>query len=128
MAALGTYAENAIINAFLRNTSFTIPSTIWLALYTTTVTSADTATEVSGGSYARQPMTFSAPSGGFCSTNTDITFPTAGITWGNITYAAIRDAATAGNLLFYGALTLPRYIYAGDVIKFLSGNISVTVS
>jgi hypothetical protein len=128
MAALGTYAENLIINALLRDTSFTPPTNIWLALYTTTVTSADTATEVSGGSYTRMPITFAAPSGGACSNNTLITFPSASAVWGNITYAAIRDASTGGNLLFYGALTLPRFINGGDVINFLVGNISITVS
>jgi hypothetical protein len=128
MAALGTFAENLIINALLRNTSFVPPTTVWLALYTTTVTYADTGTEVSGGAYTRMPITFSAPSGGVCTNNTLITFPTASASWGTVTWAAIRDAATAGNLLFYGPLVSSRTVLSGDVLNFLATNVSITVS
>lgn len=57
-----------------------------------------------------------------------VDFPMASATWGNIAYAAIRDASTAGNLLVYGAMVTPRYVTAGDVLKFLIGSVVITVS
>jgi len=131
MPALGVYAENLVINALVRATNLTAPTTVWLALYTTDPTAADVGTEIptSGGSnYARQIITFGAPSGGISSNSADVPFPQAGSIWGTITHAAIRDASTGGNLLFYGALITPRSLVSGDVIKFITGNVVITLT
>ena len=64
MAEFSNYLENAIIDAVLRNTSYTSPTTVYVGLFTTDPTDADSGTEVSGGSYARTAVTFSAPSNG----------------------------------------------------------------
>lgn len=130
MAALGVWAENAVVNALLRNVSFTLPTAWYLALYTSNPTSLDAGTEVStsGTNYSRQPVAFGPPSSGTLANSTDITFPSASATWGNVTHAAVRDAITGGNLLFYGTLVIPRYIVLGDVLRFLTGNVVCTVS
>ena len=128
MSALGLTTANALANAVLRNTSYSSPTNWFLALYLTNPTAADTGTEVSGVSYARQPIIFSVPSGGSVSNTTDIAYSFAGSTWGNVAYAAIRDASTGGNLLLFGALVTPRYVNAGDVLKFLTGNVVATFS
>ncbi len=54
MAEMSNYLENALINATLRNTSYTSPTTVYVALYTSDPTDADSGTECSGTSYARQ--------------------------------------------------------------------------
>jgi hypothetical protein len=131
MSALSTYSENVVINLFLKGVNATAPTQWWLALYTTNPTVADTGTEVpfgGGSAYARQPITFGTPSGGLISSTGELDFPVAGTNWGTIGWAGIRDAATGGNLLVYGPLVTSRYISAGDVLKFLVGNVSVTVS
>lgn len=131
MPALSNYAETTVINLFLKGVNATAPTQWWLALYTTNPTAADTGTEVpfvGGSAYARQPITFGTPSGGSIASTGELDFPVAGTNWGTIGWAGIRDAATAGHLLFYGPLVVSRYISAGDVLKFLVGNISVTVS
>jgi len=69
MSEMSNYLENALINATLRNTSYTSPATVYLALYTSDPTDADTGTEVTGNAYVRQSITFGAPSNG-ASTNT----------------------------------------------------------
>lgn len=119
------YLENAMINAVLRNTTYTSPATVYAALYTTDPTEADSGTEVSGGSYARQSVAFSAPSDGATSNSGTITFPTATANWGTITHIGIRDASTAGNLLYYGPMTASKTVGSGDVIKFDPGEIDV---
>lgn len=61
MAEMSNYLENALLNAVLRNTSYTSPSTVFVALYTSDPTDAGSGTEVSGGSYARKSVTFGSP-------------------------------------------------------------------
>jgi hypothetical protein len=131
MAALSNYSQTVILNLFLKGINATAPLVWYLALYTTNPTNADTGTEVSfsgGSAYVRMPLTFGTPSGGVISTTGEVDFPVAGTNWGTISHAAIRDASTGGHMLFYGPLVTSRFISAGDVLKFLIGNISITVT
>jgi hypothetical protein len=128
MAEMSNYLENALINATLRNTSYTSPTTTYLALYTSDPTDADTGTEVSGGSYARQAITFSSPSNGVTSNSSAIEFPTATGSWGTVAYVGIRDAVTSGNLLYHTALDASKVIDSGDIFRISSGNLTVTLA
>jgi hypothetical protein len=127
MAEMSNYLENALINATLRNTSYTSPSTVYVGLYTTDPGEGNTGTEVSGGSYARVAVTFSAPSNGVSTNTGAVTFPTATNTWGTITHIGILDALTSGNLLYYTALDSTRSILSGDIFTISIGNLSVTL-
>lgn len=128
MAAMSNYLENALINAVLRNTSYTSPSVVYVGLYTSDPTDANTGTEVSGGSYARKAVTFGAPSNGASSNSALIEFNQATGNWGTVTHMGILDASTGGNLLFYGALTSSKTIENGDVFKFDASALSVTLA
>ncbi|WP_135552115.1 phage tail fiber protein [Paenibacillus cymbidii] len=129
--SLSNYAENAVINALFRNTAFTPPTTLYIALYTSDPTDADTGTEVTGGSYSRQTVTFDAPSqvGGKARivNSADRTFPTATADWGTVTHFGIRDALTAGNLLGSAALSNQRTVLQNDVLKFLQGELKIDI-
>jgi hypothetical protein len=127
MAEMSNYLENALINATLRNTSYTSPTTVYVALYTTDPTDADTGTECSGGSYARQAVTFGSPSNGVSTNSASVTFPTATGNWGTITHIGIRDASTAGNLLYHTPLDTSKTVNTSDVFTISSGNLSVTL-
>jgi hypothetical protein len=91
---------------------------VYLALYTSNPTGADTGTEVSGAGYARQSITFGAPAaeGGkqTIKNSAKIEFPVAESDWGTVTHIGIRDAATAGNLIAFAELSAPRTIQTGD--------------
>jgi len=128
MAEMSNYLENALINGTLRATSYTAPTTTYLALYTNDPTDADTGTEITGGSYVRQAITFSAPSGGATSNSSAIEFPQATADWGTITHVGIRDAVTSGNLLYHSALDTSKAIANGDIFKITSTNLSVTLA
>jgi hypothetical protein len=128
MAEMANYLENALINATLRNTSYTSPATVYVGLYTTDPTDANTGTEVSGGSYARQPASFGAPSNGASLTSADISFPQAGASWGTVGWIGILDASTAGNLLYHTPLTASKTIDTGDIFKIAAGSLSVTLA
>jgi hypothetical protein len=128
MAEMSNYLEAALINATLRNTSYTSPTTVYLALYTSDPTDADTGTEVSGGSYARQSITFGSPSNGVSTNTAAIEFPQATGSWGTVAYIGIRDASTAGNLLYHTALDASKTIATGDVFRVAIGSLSVTLA
>ena len=128
MAEFSNYLENALVNAVLRNTAYTSPTTVYVSLYTTDPTDADTGTEVSGGSYARTAVTFGAPSNGVTTNSADVTFPTSTASWGTVTHIGIHDASTAGNLLFHTPLDTAKTIDSGDIFKIETGNLSVTLS
>jgi hypothetical protein len=128
MAAMSNYLENALINATLRNTSYTTPSTVYVGLYTTDPTDANTGTEVTGGSYTRKAATFGAPSNGVSTISSAIEFDQATASWGTVAYFGILDASTSGNLLYHGALTASKTIDTGDVFKFATSALTVTLA
>lgn len=127
MAEFSNYLENAVINAVLRNTSYTSPTTVYVGLFTTDPTDANSGTEVAGGSYARTAVTFSAPSNGVTSNSADVEFPQATASWGSVTHIGLHDAASGGNLLFHTVLDTTKTIDSGDIFKIASGNLTVTL-
>ena len=128
MAEMSNFLENALINATLRNTTYTSVATVYVSLWTSDPTDAGSGTEVSGGSYARTSVTFASPSNGVTTNNADVTFPTATASWGTVGWIGINDAATSGNLLYHTALDTAKAIDSGDIFKIASGNLSVTLS
>ncbi|MEW6171854.1 MAG: hypothetical protein AB1510_02125 [Bacillota bacterium] len=128
MSQLSNYVENALINHVLRNVALSSPVTVYVALYTSDPTDADTGTEVVGGGYARQAITFNAPVDGVATNSADVVFPTATANWGTISHFGIRDAATGGNLLWYGPFAVAKPIYTGDTYKIPAGQLSCSLA
>ncbi len=128
MAEMSNYLENALINATLRNTAYTSPSTVYVGLYTSDPTDANTGTEVSGGSYARVAVTFGSPSNGASTNSAAVEFAQATGNWGTVTHIGILDALTSGNLLYHTALDSSKTIETGDIFKIASGSLSVTLA
>lgn len=129
MSALSDYLENKLIDHVFRNTSYTVPSTVYVALYTAAPSDSGGGTEVTGGSYARVQVGpsvstwlstngttsgASSGTGGQTSNAGTITFPTPTANWGVITHFAILDASTSGNFLIWGALTQSKTVNNGD--------------
>jgi hypothetical protein len=129
MSAISNYLENALLNATLRNTTYTSPATVYAGLFTTDPTDDGSGSEVSGGSYARKAITFAAPSNGVTTNSAAACeFDQATGSWGTITHFAIFDALTTGNMLYYGALTTSKTIASGDVFKFATSSVTVTLA
>ena len=128
MSEMSNYLENALINATLRNTSYTSPATIYLALFTTDPTDANTGTEVTGGSYARQAITMGAPSNGVSLNTAAIEYPQATAPYGTVGWIGIMDALTTGNLLYHTPLDVSKAIDSGDIFKVAIGSLSVTLA
>ena len=51
---------------------------------------------------------------------------TAGGDWGTVTHFGIFDAATSGNLLYWGALSASKAVGNTDTLTFAIGSIVVT--
>lgn len=130
MAALTDYLENALLNEVLRGVNYVPPTTVYLALFTSATTDAGGGTEVTGGSYARQAVTFDAP-GAVGTAGAGVTANSGTITYTNmptavVTHCAIFDAVTAGNMLLHGALTASKNVSAGDTLTFAAGDLDIT--
>jgi len=128
MAEMSNYLENALINATLRNTSYTSPAAVYVGLYTSDPTDANTGTEVSGGSYARVAITMGSPSDGVSTNSAAIEFPQASGSWGTVGWIGILDASTSGNLLYHSPLDVSKTISSGDIFKIAIGSLSVTLA
>ena len=128
MAEMSTYLENALINGTLRATTYTAPTTVYVGLYTSDPTDANTGTEVSGGSYSRTAVTFGAPSNGVSLNNAAVEFQQASSSWGTVGWIGILDASTSGNLLYHTPLDISKTIDSGDIFKIAVGSLSVTLA
>lgn len=137
MSGFSNYLELKLLDQILGGTAYTAPGTVYVALYTASPSGSGGGTEVSGGSYARVAVTNnttnwpSATGGspGSKSNGTAITFPAPTANWGVVTSFALLDAASAGNLLAWGALTVSKTINNGDAApSFASSSLTVTAS
>ncbi|AJY07963.1 hypothetical protein SB768_08120 [Burkholderia sp. SIMBA_043] len=130
--ALSATIEQAILKHFLGVQAYTMPTTVYVALFTTTPTMPAGAggVEVSGGAYARQPITWTVTGSGPATANNSalVTFPTATANWGTIMGAGIYDSLTGGTLIDAGPLQVSKIIGTGDVFAFPAANYTINQS
>lgn len=126
MAGATNYQEEAELNA--TRGSDNVAWTPYVALFTTTPNDAGGGTEVSGGGYQRQAVSFSAPAsaspGRKITNDADILFPEASINLGTVTHVGVFDAVSGGNLRFWGPLAVP-VAYAGTIVRILAGQLEI---
>jgi hypothetical protein len=143
MAGKSDYLENKFIDFLFRGQAFTAPSNIYVGLLTAAPSDTGGGTEVSGGSYARVAVSSSLANwagtqaagstvastgtGGQTSNNNAITFASPSANWGVITHFALYDAASGGNLLYWGALLNSKTVNSGDAAPaFAAAALTVT--
>ena len=122
-SAKTTYLSNKLLDHNLKHVSYTSPTTVYLALFTVTPSVSGGGTEVAGGSYARQAISFNTASTGTSTSSATITFPANPAA--TIVALGIYDASTSGNLLYFQTLTSIITTSSGDDLSFPSGNIIV---
>ena len=130
MAGFSDYWENKILNHTFGKTSYT-PPTIYVALSTADpLDDASGLAEPTGDAYARVQTSASdwnAASDGTLDNANNIIFPQATGNWGTITYFALFDAATGGDMLVHGALSQPQTIDSGNTVKFAAGDLDINL-
>jgi len=128
MSAMSNYLETKVLDYVLRNTADWAPAAIYLALHTADPAEDASGAEVSGGSYARQAITFNAAhaTAGTIDNSSAEEFTTMPAV--TVSHIGIWDAASSGNLLFYGAVTASKAVGAGDTISLAAGALVITLA
>lgn len=123
------YLELALLNLVLGASAYSAPGMLYVALYTVAPTDSGGGMEVSGGSYARQSVTNNLtnwPSANPKQNANAITFTQATADWGTVVAFGIFDAASGGNLLYWGDLTASKSVENGDTAEFAANGITIT--
>lgn len=122
---MSDYALNAILKHLHGEASYTAPAATYLAAYVGNPLS--TGTEVSGGAYAREAVTWkgvASDTNQYVDENDgEIAFTQATADWGIVTHYATYDADTAGNMLEVFELDTSRDVKSGDILKVADGNL-----
>lgn len=123
MASLSNYEAARLLNYSLVN------SNVYLALFQTSPGAGGTGTEASGGGYARKPISFTTPaqSGNLwqIQNSANVDFGEFSADLGSIGFFGLYNAASGGNLLWYGAFDLTKTIQTGDSVVLPAGNLTV---
>ena len=131
MSQATDFLEAELLDHLFGIGAYTAPATMYLALFTAMSSGeTPTATEVTGGSYARLAITNDATS--WTRTSNAITndsllnFVTASANWGTVTHWALMDASSGGNMLIYGEFADPIVINNGSTLRIAAGQIDIT--
>ena len=131
MANASNFLRTQIGTEFLNLGSATLPTVLYIGLFTDSLDATGSGTEVTGGSYARKQVSASSFTddgvGGF-DLNTALEFVTATGSWGTIVSMGIFDASSTGNCILFDDLAATKAIASGDAFRFNSGSITVNIS
>lgn len=128
-----------MLNKALRGEDFTVTTSLWIALFRTTDSAAlranivASASEVAAVGYSRievrgaTPLTFQQASEATTQVSGLLMWPAAGTAWGTLTFAAVMDAPTEGNVVVFGALASPKVVDAGDTFKIPVGLFTIAL-
>jgi hypothetical protein len=130
MAGFSDYLEDKVLDHVFGGTAYTAPTTLYVALYTVAPTDTGGGTEVSGGAYARQTAAFtvSGTSPTTASNSAAVEYPTATADYGTVVAVGIFDALSGGNLLAYANLDTSKVVSTGDVFRFNTGDLDITLA
>lgn len=143
MGSMSDVYEKRFLDLIFRNdlASATTPmslnsASVWLGLFVSGTSPSDTGggTEVSGNAYARVAVArsnvgFALATGALATTANQAVIQFATATpagWGVVAHFGIFDAATAGNLIYWGDLNVAKTIAAGDNCSFAAGALTIT--
>lgn len=139
-SGMSTYSAKKMLDHLLNNgrsLTFSPPSTLYMALFTTSGGLLDNTpasqTEVTGGAYARLALNgstnYMTPAAAFASAlYADLLWSVATSSWGVVTHAAIMDASTGGNVLYFGALTSSKTIDTNDRAVLKAGQVVASLT
>lgn len=124
MGSVVIVEANGLLNSSVKGTAYTAPTTpIKLALVSVIGTNAAAGTEVTGGSYARQTITFANASGGSIANDAVITF--AAMPAITVVGIDVWDSAGTPIRRWWGALGANKTLGAGDTLSFAISSISI---
>ncbi len=119
-------AETNALNWLTGNSTTAPTAPLKLRLMTANGNDTTGGTQVTGGSYTSQTVTFSAASSGSTSNSADVTF--TGMPSATVTGAEIWDSAGTPVRWWYGALNANKVVAADDTFVVLAGELTLTLS
>lgn len=135
-ATTSNYLYDKQMDYLLKNVSWTPPSSLWVALFTTVPNLDGTGgveVSTSGTNYGRIEILASGGWQGPSGTDreysniSDLTFLVPTGNWGTIHGAGLYDASVGGNLMYVAYLTTPKVVNNGDgAPKILAGQLRIT--
>jgi hypothetical protein len=130
MGSFSDYCENALLDHLFGKGDYPPPA-IYVGLSASDPTDTGAGlSEPSGNGYVRAetiPSDWNVAVGGLLDNANVITLGPATADWGTLTHFALFDAASGGHLLVHGALAQPKAIQSGDMARFASGALDVTL-
>ncbi len=128
--SLSTALHNKLVDHILKTTPFSVPTNVYVALYSVAPTEAGGGTELTGNGYARiVHNSWDAAAAGASENTGVITFAAAsGGDWLQAVAFALFDAITAGNFLGWGDLTTPKTVQDGDTAEFADGALDTAIT
>lgn len=125
MGHKSNYLQTKIVRHVINAAAYTAPATLYLALYTSDPTKADTGTEATGGTpaYARKAITFGTEANGTVANSASISVD---VPTGTITHWGIRDASSGGNLMYFDDFDVPISTTSGTPLVFAIGDLTIT--
>lgn len=124
--SFSNFLETEILDHVFANNAYTSPTNVYVSLHTANPDEDASGAEVLGGGYVRQAASFTV-SGNTATTNAAVEYPTATAGYGTVTHVGVWDAASAGNMLAYAALTASKTISIGDVFRIPTGDLDITL-
>ncbi len=130
---ISDWAENQMLSWVMTTNTVNRPTAWYVAL----VVSPNVPNDANTGSnlveppaangYARQTVTFGSAATGTTNNTGSVTFTATG-DWPNaVTYLAITDASSGGNLLWWGQLSAQKNVASGDSLQFTTGSIQLSL-
>lgn len=117
--------ENQLLDALVGTAAYSVTTPIKLALVTANGSDSAAGTEVSGGSYSRQSITFGAASGGSITNSAKVTF--ANMPTATVVGIELWDSAGTPKRLAYGSLTASKSLVSGDTLEFAASSVTLTL-
>ena len=127
--SLSNTFETHTLKYLLTSDSVTRPTAWFCALCTSDPTDSALGTEVSGGGYARQAVTFTV-SGNNAANSAPIEFPEATAGYGTVQAVMIMPAATGGDasaMIAHAQLSVDKAINTGDIFRIPTGDLDINI-
>jgi hypothetical protein len=125
---MSDYLENEILDHILGTGAYTMPSSVYVGLSTSSFNDDKSGTELSGSGYTRKVATFAVAASGTTSNNAAVEFPAATGSWGDVSHFGLFDASSSGNLLIHGAFSVSKTVSSGDILKIAVGDLDITAA
>lgn len=118
--------ENAVLDALVGTATFTAVTTpMKVRLMTANGSDSAAGTEVTGGTYIPQTVTFAAASAGSCATSGALNFTLMPAC--TVVGVEIWDSTGTPRRMWYGALTASKTVGAGDTFQIPSGQLTLSL-